>query len=176
MLTKRCIRCLEEKLLDPTNFYKHPRMKDGFSCYCIGCQKVINTEAYRKNKQQRFGQMRWWRSHNQSKVRANAMRCYLRARVKGTEQTRKRKAQLQKYGLDESSFNARLEAQGGVCAICKGPPVGRWNRFHVDHDHGTEAVRGLLCSKCNCALGYFDDDLERLKVAVAYLEAAGKVC
>ena len=61
-----------------------------------------------------------------------------------------------------------LEEQGGVCAICGGDENGR--TLAVDHDHQTGQIRGLLCSKCNVAIGYLSDSLEILKNAFAYLE------
>lgn len=51
------------------------------------------------------------------------------------------------YGLTPSEYEELLELQGGKCAICRGRPVSK--RLAVDHDHTTEAVRGLLCSRCN---------------------------
>lgn len=51
------------------------------------------------------------------------------------------------YGLTAAEYDRLLEFQGGKCAICRGRP--RSKRLAVDHDHGTGAVRGLLCSKCN---------------------------
>lgn len=40
---------------------------------------------------------------------------------------------------------------------------------HVDHDHATDLIRGILCSRCNQALGLLDDDPERFAAAIAYL-------
>ena len=85
------------------------------------------------------------------------------------------KRRLKKYGLTPASYEERLVAQGRRCAICgTNEPDGRANhagvaRFTVDHDHATGAVRGLLCVECNRGLGAFDDDPERLALAIAYL-------
>ncbi len=66
-------------------------------------------------------------------------------------------------------------AQGGVCAICEQPETaqrsGRAKWLAVDHDHGTGAVRGLLCSNCNPMLGYAKDDPALLRAAASYLES-----
>lgn len=74
---------------------------------------------------------------------------------------------LSKYGIDMAEFDRMLAAQGGVCAICGGLSGGR--RFHVDHDHTTGAVRGLLCSSCNTAIGHLGDDPNRVAAAATYL-------
>lgn len=76
------------------------------------------------------------------------------------------------YGIDHEAYDQLLERQGGVCAICYKPPPERANGgvLHVDHDHATGKVRGLLCRRCNPALGAFDDDPARLRRAAEYLE------
>lgn len=74
------------------------------------------------------------------------------------------------YGLTEADFNRRLTAQGGRCAICRtDAPGGKHGRFHVDHDHATGAIRGLLCDGCNKGLGCFRDSTDALRAAVDYL-------
>jgi len=69
--------------------------------------------------------------------------------------------------LTEVEYKAMLEAQGGVCAICSEKPKS--GRLAVDHIHGTDKVRGLLCNLCNPALGLFKDDPDRLNAAIEYL-------
>jgi hypothetical protein len=71
-----------------------------------------------------------------------------------------------KYGISTREFNVLLETQGGVCAVCK---KDGWNGKapHIDHDHVTKKVRGLLCFRCNMALGFIGDDP---KIAVALAE------
>lgn len=71
------------------------------------------------------------------------------------------------YGITHDKFLAMLDAQGGVCAICKN---GNGKRaMNVDHDHATGAVRGLLCDRCNPMLGYARDDIAVLQTAIEYL-------
>ena len=88
---------------------------------------------------------------------------------------RRRKNLQYGYGMTLADYDSLLERQGGVCAICGGPPNGRGRRysnFAVDHDHKTGAVRGLLCSNCNTGIGNLRDDIALLKLAIKYLEAS----
>lgn len=64
-------------------------------------------------------------------------------------------------------YEAQLAAQGGGCAICGKPPTGR--RLHIDHDHKTGKVRGLLCWQDNAIIGRARDDWRRLSGAGVYL-------
>lgn len=74
------------------------------------------------------------------------------------------------YGISTREYNAILQMQGGVCAICGCRPGKK--RFPVDHDHQTGAVRGVICKRCNHdLLGAAHDDVELLRRAVAYLES-----
>ena len=77
---------------------------------------------------------------------------------------------VRKYGLTMAEFEAMLASQGGVCAICGGPPNGPGKRYHVDHCHDTKKVRGLLCGKCNTAIGLLNHDPARLRAAAKYLK------
>src|SRR5690348_4757006 len=69
------------------------------------------------------------------------------AATKRRKRTPKRAAEL---GVTDEQYTAMLERQEGGCAICGSPPKTR--RLHVDHDHRTRRVRGLLCHRCNRAL------------------------
>jgi hypothetical protein len=74
------------------------------------------------------------------------------------------------YGISVDEFGALLEAQGGLCAVCKADVPGGKGNWHVDHDHTSGAVRGLLCHHCNLMLGNAGDDPVRLREAADYLE------
>ena len=80
------------------------------------------------------------------------------------------------YGITVADYYRMLDEQGGGCAICsKKVPCVRKHKytaveaFFVDHCHATGKVRGLLCNACNRALGYFEDDPDRLIRASDYL-------
>ena len=86
------------------------------------------------------------------------------------------------YGLTRDGFHALFTFQGGTCSICKTSLVGievaeaerkaaGLLRTHVDHDHSTGKVRGLLCNACNTFLGHAKDDPARFLAAIAYLES-----
>lgn len=76
-----------------------------------------------------------------------------------------------RYGISRKDYNELLWQQGGVCAICKTEKPGRnHTHFHVDHNHKTGTVRGLLCDLCNRGLGYFKDSSALLEKAAKYLD------
>jgi len=72
------------------------------------------------------------------------------------------------YGISLEDYENLMARQRGRCAICYKKAKGPTN-LHVDHDHGTGDVRGLLCQNCNLALGLFKDSIKRLGVAIQYL-------
>ena len=67
---------------------------------------------------------------------------------------------LKRYGMTPEQYDILLLAQGGVCPIC-GRPLP--SPADVDHDHRTGKVRGLLCTRCNLALGLVHDDAKLLR-------------
>lgn len=72
-----------------------------------------------------------------------------------------------RYGLTGGDVARMLHAQGGSCGICERVLT---NEYHIDHDHSTGAVRGLLCPHCNRGLGLMQDDENVLLAAVEYLK------
>ena len=72
-----------------------------------------------------------------------------------------------RYGIGADDFDRMVADQGGLCAIC-----GRPDPEHVDHDHVSGDVRGILCFNCNGGLGQFKDDIDALLAAATYLVRA----
>lgn len=73
------------------------------------------------------------------------------------------------FGITLERYEEMHAEQGGLCAICARPERIPGRLLAVDHDHESGAVRGLLCRACNSGLGHFEDSLELVQEASAYL-------
>lgn len=98
-------------------------------------------------------EQREWRAKNPDKVRA-WKRSSTARRIR------------YKYGISETEYEALLAAQNGVCAACHSK-----DRLHLDHDHSDGSVRGILCQRCNHAIGLVRDNPATLRALASYLEA-----
>ena len=106
-------------------------------------------------------------------MRANLKARQARNPERATE-IRKRCAlnqRLKRKGMSLGEYNAMLAGQGGRCAICGSSKTGTSMDWHIDYDHRTSRVRGLLCHFCNVALGLVRDDVSILRKMIAYLES-----
>ena len=104
-----------------------------------------------------------WEQHNPEKVRAAQNKYRSKPEVL-------RRMKLREYALTEDAYSAIYNAQAGLCAICFTCLDLLDSRSrHIDHDHVTGAVRGILCRACNLGLGNFKDDAALLSSAAAYL-------
>lgn len=65
--------------------------------------------------------------------------------------------QLKKWKITEAQYNETWERQGKCCAVCKTTTTDK-HRWHIDHNHETGDIRGILCSNCNTALGLLHDN------------------
>jgi hypothetical protein len=129
-----------------------------------------------------------WRATNVRKHRAQTAARARRYRSKMTEAAKERRRIelrkwraanpnkvfeakcLRRFGMTLADYDRMLAAQGGGCACCGSTVNKSGRRLGVDHDHGTGAVRGILCHYCNAGIGHFGDDTARLRLAIAYLE------
>jgi len=86
--------------------------------------------------------------------------------VKNNIKKRRNALIKRKYNIDLETQDNLFLLQDGKCGICGRELNGTPN---VDHDHVTGQVRGLLCRKCNTALGSFSDNIDILNNAISYL-------
>lgn len=149
---------------------------------CPACSAVF--QPYRSNQVACSAKCRDALPANRQSGRDSSARFYAKPgsadrandRRRGTDRVRKsnKRNRLRRYGLTPEMYDAMLAEQHGVCAICGNPPdpngVGASSKLHVDHDHGTGLVRGLLCTLCNVGLGRFHDDAAQLRRAADYLD------
>lgn len=120
----------------------------------------------------------WCHPDRPYRAKGQCIDCYqkmLRARRPDIYVERYRRAALKRVlvdrGFSQEEYERMLALQGGVCAICAGPPIGK-TRLSIDHDHKTNQVRGLLCDPCNRALGYFQDRPDLCVLGADYLLGA----
>jgi len=102
-----------------------------------------------------------------------------REREKGRSYYRKNYTQtkrMQMHGMEPVQFGLLWDGQGGRCAICD-RAFGAVADAHIDHDHTCcdrttscgNCVRGLLCRRCNLALGLLGDSPQVAALAANYL-------
>jgi hypothetical protein len=156
--------------------YKPPRVPDTLVILRVNMyaepQRMICTKCNTKQKLTEFGKdatatkgiSSWCK-----RCKREARKAYRKANPEATK-LRDFKSDLKRhYGLTINDYNAMLEGQKHCCACC-GQHSSNFKRgLHVDHDHTTGLVRGLLCTECNPGIGYFQDSVERLEMAITYL-------
>lgn len=179
MMTKVCPECHIEKAVD--EFSRNKSRPDGLQYYCKPCYAARSKATYEARRRAAGKRVR------ADVVVPEGMKfcndCHL---VKPADDFRANRHlqtgrspycrtchamrdaahHLKKnYGMTPDEFAALVEAQGGSCAICETRPA-----VHVDHDHLTGSVRGVLCFPCNVALGHLKDDPLLFRKASDYLE------
>lgn len=169
-MDKLCGQCGERKPLDA--FAKCSRERDGKQSACRECRGKYTRDWYRRNHAKARARTNTWRETHREHVNANSRRW---ARL-NSEKYNDVKRQS-RYGITPVVYRSILERQEFRCAICRRHRADTEKAFHVDHDHGCCAgerscggcVRGLLCNRCNRALGWFSDSVELLEAALVYL-------
>ena len=160
---KRCKKCGEWKPLD--DFYKASGTADGHRNDCRPCNLAAKHERYTANPEPYKARTRQWQQENAERYAENQRRF----KESGRKAVASRKSHLKrKYGMTLEDYDRLLEQQGGGCAVCGRPPREDIS-LHVDHDHDTGHIRGILCFRCNNGIGDFGHDLALLEAAAAYL-------
>jgi hypothetical protein len=120
-------------------------------------------EEHRKKARERYAKhpeyfaplMKEWQANNRDKCNRSKNKCILK----------------KLYGMTPEDRIEMSKKQGDVCKICGRPNSGNKGKYlHIDHNHVTGKVRGMLCNNCNTMLGMAKDDQFVLHNAIAYLQ------
>lgn len=147
-MVKVCSKCNENKSL---NQYSKSGVR-GLRANCKSCDSKRCQNWKNQNRSEYNNYMTKWRTNNPDKQHATEIK--------------------RRYGLSIEEYNKILEFQAYCCAICllKHNPLIKRGRLYVDHCHATNRIRGLLCGSCNSAIGYLEDNKDRLRRAIVYLK------
>jgi hypothetical protein len=161
---KRCRVCGELKPLG--DFYKAAGMADGYRHDCKACNLAAKAARTAANPEANRERVKRWQEANPERLKAYRREYRRRPERKAADRDYHLK---RTYGITLEQYEQMLAAQGGVCAICKEPrPEER--TLHVDHDPETGVIRGLLCFRCNNALGDLRETYELAQAAADYLD------
>lgn len=128
--------------------------------WCPGCSDFKNVADFPRNRSNSDGLAAYCKPCHNAKSNETYTRLY-----GSTREYHLRR----RYGIGMAEVEAMIADQGGTCAVCPGAPE------HVDHDHVTGRVRGVLCFNCNQALGNVRDNPEVLQGLIDYLAEAAPV-
>lgn len=186
---KSCPDCCE--LLPLDSFPRNARMGDGHSLYCRSCYSLRARESYVRRREAegkavrprvtvpdghkrcpRCSEVKPTEAFPRNRSARNGLGAYCKPchNVTGKETYTRlygstREYHLRRrYGVTSAQVDEMIEAQFGKCAVCQTAQAE-----HVDHDHETGAVRGILCFNCNGALGHVRDRPDVLLAAIDYL-------
>ncbi len=115
--------------------------------YKIGRETYM--KEYRKNNRERLSALnRKWRENNRESARMHV--------------------RTHRYGISRDEYRRLIAITH--CEICGSLPCSGDTKLSMDHNHGTNEIRGMLCRKCNSALGLACDSPEILRKMAQYLE------
>jgi protein-arginine kinase activator protein McsA len=143
---KFCKKCNQQTAV--AEFHVNRSRKDGRAHWCAECNKKRGRAYYEQNKSKLQEYSRLIKQSPEGKTRSRNN--YLK----------------RSYKLTSIEYDAMKADQENKCKIC-----GLFTTsFHIDHDHTTNKIRGLLCNHCNQGLGHFRDSIPSLISAISYLK------
>lgn len=155
---KECKKCLGVFSLE--DFKKDPRSRDGHAAICIKDdnlrQKISSRQKYHANIEDA-----------RKKVSLEQKKRTERLKAEGKWQYESFRAKMRRYGVRDEDF-IQQKWQITKCEICQN--LLTREQIGVDHNHQTNAYRGIVCQYCNCAIGLFLENLQLMQQAKLYLE------
>lgn len=157
--------CLRKETAALTAKTRKPKPKRNWvgreAKWCSDCKAELDSSEFGKNESSYDKLQAYCRKHHYQRSHENRV-----ARYGNPKDYRLR----YRHGITLEIFEQMLEEQNHKCAACQRYPAKNLkNPWHVDHDHETGKVRGILCHQCNSGLGNFNDDPEVLQRALDYL-------
>ena len=138
----KCSTC--EKIKNVTEFSKQNNKKRGYSYKCKQCHNEYSKNNwYPKNQKKQIESSGKWRNENKLQ--------YCKTKYKLSE--------------DINFLKEEYEKCDNTCQICQ-----KKSDLCLDHCHNRLKFRGFLCSKCNSAIGFFDENIDILKNAIEYIQ------
>ena len=147
-MTKKCPKCEQTKDRE-IEFGKDKNRPGGTSSWCLECKRIYLRERYKANPEKAKANCKQWRQENPDQVKT---------------------IRLRQYGITLEEYRDLEQEQNFSCAICEKLSSECNKGLHVDHCHSTGKIRGLLCSKCNTAIGLLDDKPDRVHKVMNYLQ------
>jgi hypothetical protein len=129
---------------------------------CNKCKTEKPLTEFHKRKDVKSGLLAVCKNCVNTRVRL------FQSKEEGYKNTRKKYLIKYKYGITQEQFLKLKDSQNNKCAICQDSLDGEKN-CHIDHCHTTKKVRGILCKKCNLAIGLLRDSPKILQSAINYL-------
>lgn len=109
---------------------------------------------------------------SRDKLNCACKRCvaYRQACKPRTRQQQRHSDLKRQYGITLREYNDLLKKQKGGCALCGKTSKQQGKALAVDHNHKTNKIRGILCSKCNTGIGMLGDTYAQVAKAAKYLK------
>jgi hypothetical protein len=159
MYTKKCTKCGQDKSVD--QFYKDSKNKSKLRSKCKRCFDIQSNEIESRRRKVDF------------EYKERLAKRHRERRAKDVEGLLKKQARhntlIRNYGIGLKEYEQLFKEQNGRCKICDISQELLNKPLCVDHCHSTGIIRGLLCSKCNTAIGFLQDNSLIIDKASAYV-------
>ena len=138
----------------------------GLAAYCRPCAKEYSAKRRKGNPEPHRKASREWARRNSEHIKDKRRARYLKHRLAYRDQQLRRD-----HGIGQAEYEEALVLQGNKCGICRRHAELHLHgkHLHIDHDHRSGKIRGLLCSRCNHALGLLLDNKQIAANLIEYL-------
>jgi hypothetical protein len=154
---RTCSKCGLEK--DENQYIR--RANGNLRRECKTCKTIMNKQWYIKNKDH-------YKTHNKEYYKAHQEHLVQYRR----DYVEKFRTEIfaRTYNITPEEYHKIVADSNNICAICRKKCAGHgYEELHIDHDHDTGLVRGMLCFTCNSGIGFLKDNMDLLASAIIYL-------